>query len=546
MRAHFEIPEHLILGRAHIKILMVVDGPIRTAEKPGAFGIGRVKRLIEALSRGCTSFETHTARRHPFDSRLATSPGQQEEAEENGGHISTSFRFDDRRNGNLVIDDYDEIWLFGFNGESDPRALDTNELRELTRWMNAGGGLFATGDHATLGAALCSGIPRVREMRRWTNADGVPPAGTRDRIDTNRPTNQAEAQGDSPISFAHERDATPQEIRLTSTLVLNDGMVIGTTPHPILCHPQLGAIDVMPDHPHEGRTRTPAEMTLDRSFDFGDGVAGDDFPQVGANRPGLSAIAFGETEPSPPTDKPYKGRARLIEFPMVTVYDGESAGVGRVVVDSTWHHWFDLNIQGLEASNPDAWGKVSRYFENIAVWLARRYSATGCFLEKWTHYPFIEEFDFRGLDLSKPTPGLGQATRRSLQNSLGPCDTTFVVNEIFCQSMPEACVVFEPFVPQPVPEDPKGPLPPVCLTCPPPQLIEEAVLEAAMRAGIGYYDALVDRREQLKVMTAEDGQKLFDSCLRAEMKRSIGELGRQVRASLEEDTKRWSQATAGL
>jgi hypothetical protein len=37
--------------------------------------------------------------------------------------------------------------------------------------MDAGGGVFVTGDHEDLGAALSSKIPRVSKMRRWEPRD---------------------------------------------------------------------------------------------------------------------------------------------------------------------------------------------------------------------------------------------------------------------------------------------------------------------------------------------------------------------------------------
>ena len=43
---------------------------------------------------------------------------------------------------------------------------------------------------------------------------------------------------------------------------------------------------------------------------------------------------------------------------------------GRVVVDSTWHHWFNMNVVGLEAEGGEDWDKVARYFVNVAKWIA--------------------------------------------------------------------------------------------------------------------------------------------------------------------------------
>ena len=43
-----------------------------------------------------------------------------------------------------------------------PNALDDGELKILYRWTNErDGGVCATGEHADLGEALCSRIPRL-------------------------------------------------------------------------------------------------------------------------------------------------------------------------------------------------------------------------------------------------------------------------------------------------------------------------------------------------------------------------------------------------
>ena len=51
---------------------------------------------------------------------------------------------------------YDEVWLFGFNGL--PSALSPAELAAITAFMNNGGGVLVTGDHADLGARIASEI----------------------------------------------------------------------------------------------------------------------------------------------------------------------------------------------------------------------------------------------------------------------------------------------------------------------------------------------------------------------------------------------------
>jgi hypothetical protein len=57
-------------------------------------------------------------------------------------------------------------------------------------------------------------------------------------------------------------------------------------------------------------------------------------------------------------------------FPMVSAYDGDRVGLGRVVVDSTWHHWFSYNLVGLRALSPGYYAGMQDYYRNVALWLS--------------------------------------------------------------------------------------------------------------------------------------------------------------------------------
>ncbi|HET9864184.1 MAG TPA: hypothetical protein VFP37_12115, partial [Steroidobacteraceae bacterium] len=57
-------------------------------------------------------------------------------------------------------------------------------------------------------------------------------------------------------------------------------------------------------------------------------------------------------------------------FGLVGTYDGNPVGIGRVVVDSTWHHWFSLNLVGIaEALDQTAFLKMQTYYRNVGLWL---------------------------------------------------------------------------------------------------------------------------------------------------------------------------------
>ena len=57
-------------------------------------------------------------------------------------------------------------------------------------------------------------------------------------------------------------------------------------------------------------------------------------------------------------------------FGLVGAYDGDSVGIGRVVVDSTWHHWFSYNLHGFQAANPAMYELMQAYYRNVGLWLA--------------------------------------------------------------------------------------------------------------------------------------------------------------------------------
>ena len=62
---------------------------------------------------------------------------------------------------------------------------------------------------------------------------------------------------------------------------------------------------------------------------------------------------------------------------MVSVFDGARVGIGRIVADSSFHHYISMNLNGLEAidnsGNPvpgSDLDQIAQYFWNLVVWLA--------------------------------------------------------------------------------------------------------------------------------------------------------------------------------
>lgn len=517
----------IIRLRTRVRILVVVDGSISLTEAPSGFGVGRIVRLLRETSVGCKYFTVDTARRGG-----------------SGGGTPTfnNFRFDQLDGGSPLINKYDEIWCFGFNPDNNngpdsnitqPGALPTSdaELTALTTWMNNGGGLLAMGDHDYLGASMCHRIPRIRSMRRWTNAQNCPPQFTNLRHDTNQPFNAAEIAGTEVIEFLRQEDSKPQKIDWVPWIVQRFGIFqVRKRPHPILCHPTYGPIDVMPDHPHEGWCFENSEINLTAPLNV-PGLSGDEYPTVGGNQPRPTLIAYGNTTPDPPFQLE-KGASPKKRFGMISVYDGRPANVGRVVTDSTWHHWFDENITQIEAAGGANWAKISQFYLNVALWLAPPSIFRWCFAFDLiaTHFTYLgfQEYNPRlnVFDLGRPLHTL-------LTRYYGPCwVTSFIFDRIeLVDADFWAWLKDRLFWKDGIPVPGGDP----CLSCPPFELVEIAVLGGMIRASLPVADKIkahVEKNgdkdmnfdpEQLVELQTE-GTKIGLKEFRSAVKRSIEEL----------------------
>ena len=508
--------------RATVTVLVVVDTDIGVVESPGAFGVGRVIRLLRETTVGCTDFDVDVASRDqlPF---VDHGPG-------GAGTIRyEGFRFDSVVGGQLVLDRYHEVLMFGFkpdnSGSADDNRIEdttlpgvipmgTTEQAAITAWMDAGGGVFATGDHHYLGATMCHRIPRVRSMRRWTNADGVPTIGGPTRIDTHQPSTAAQAAGTAMIPSTAQTDATPQPIDWVPMVTYAHGLIRYRRPHPLLCHPRRGPIDVMPDHAHEGLCVPPAEIAADpvRRAEF----PGSELPQI---------IAFGDVTADPPLDHA-KGDVPARRFPMISVYDGWRSGVGRIVVDSTWHHWMDLNLFAIEAAGGADWDKIARYFVNVATWIA----PPGVYRARcWWEILFAH---FEPIAIEELHP---QATIRELGSTLhtliahrhGPCTVREWVFDWICEFHPALC--------RGLTERFRVPEPAGCLTCPPIELVEQVILGGMVdgtRDLAAKVRAIAEAGEPLELdveevaAAANDGAQRALEELRTQVARSAREVAR--------------------
>ncbi len=444
----------LYLRPCQVKVLLVTDGALDFGM--GDFGLSTFVSILQNDGRSYVRFNITLAHRSGFVSDAAVQVGAA-----NIARSIKAFRFDNA--GHFSESMYDQVWLFGF--DSTPNGMSKAELTALSNFMNKGGGLFATGDHGSLGQSLCGDVTRVRSMRLWadTPAGEVSMGGVK-RNDTNR------RGDDGNWQFDDQSDDTPQTIQpklYTSQLGV---FWKETYPHPLLCSP-TGRITVLPDHPHEGECRVPANLNLtylDGTPEFPGGIS----PEVIAT----STVAAGNGDGS------IKQFTQAHSFGAICAYDGHRANVGRVVTDATWHHFVNVNLVGevlepqanekgmgflFSVSGQQHLEKIKHYYINIAVWISRP-SNISCF-----NGPIIWNllYHHRVIEAASDNPNLrldqvslvslyliGSHARDVLGRITTPCRKLRFLLDIIRIPLPEFAPIIDPWIPN-LQQDPDSPLP---------------------------------------------------------------------------------------
>lgn len=437
----------------NIKILFLCEGI--SFDSTGGFSFGELITLLrENAPVKYANFELVLANwaSNPASTVTKdTTPGE-------FGATYNNYRFSslDPDSGDLILDDFHEVWMFGIAPNTNyPVARDTilasslcpteQDLEAITRWMNNGGGVLAMGDHASLGANLCAKIPRVWTMRRWTAEDQAPPRIGPDRVDTNQPMWPAQdpdlTGSPSVIPFEAQSDDVAQKIQ-PRYYYSNSKFFYTKRPHPILCDGKLGVLNYLPDHPHEGWVNETSEINLGANIQL-ESIPADinpkEYPSGTYTTPKPEVIAWGNTPPAPPHIQE-KGASPAKHFGVIGAYNGHQANIGRVVVDSTWHHWMSVNLageyepffdgdpnvpgnqdlEGLKEANNTAYKKIVAYYRNVAVWLAPK-SVQQKMLSYCSFYSVLSTRTFEEWNLSTPTLLLGREGIDVLGRSISKC-----------------------------------------------------------------------------------------------------------------------------
>jgi hypothetical protein len=279
------------------------------------------------------------------------------------------FQFEDGTAGHALMNNttrrFDQLWLFGIS--SNP--ISDAEVRVIASFMGAGGGVFATGDHDTLGSGMSARLPRIRKMREWA---GVPMGGA-DRIDTVN-----EPGGDNFWEFRDQSDDIPQRIFPHFT----QDSLGDYRPHALLRRPGITSyhdvIDVLPDHPHESECYVGTDLA--DPYSLVSGVDTNEFPLLPSSTTRLSPEIIATSMSGGRIVE--KGPVAPRSFGAISVYDGHQVSRGRIVCDATWHHFVNINLDGTGTTRAGlkgtgmtptlAYEKVTQYFRNTAEWLGVR------------------------------------------------------------------------------------------------------------------------------------------------------------------------------
>jgi hypothetical protein len=222
--------------------------------------------------------------------------------------------------------DFDELWLFGADIGAGMGDLD---CAAIGRFRQRGGAILTSRDHQDLGISFCA-LGGIGAANHFHSKNPEPDPDRQKADDTDTPG----------ISWPNYHSGSNGDFqRVEATKPVHPIMRSGANPS--------GIIEFLPAHPHEGAISVPP-----------------------AEREHARVAATGK---STTTGRP---------FNIAVAFEGN--GLGRAVVDSSFHHFLDYNLDPRRGcpsfvtepsssrilESPQALADTRMYFENIARWLA--------------------------------------------------------------------------------------------------------------------------------------------------------------------------------
>ena len=338
-----------------IRILVYADSP-NFSEEPGSLkgGLVDLKRFTIEKTKEFANVTFSFLQRHGLD--------------EYGREINAQNKLTSD-----LLSVHDEVWFFGARQIDTPNEphneLTDEEVEVLGDWMQSGG-VFLTGDHSSpdptlpgtgcrdnhasflsLGRALGHKIPRAGQLRVWKG----PPTGCLEG-ELSELDNFNTQEGFDPCDLDDpllQFDHIPQTLHLKRTLCF---------PHRLFWYEDengdVTEIEKLPDHWHEGEVVVPDHL--------------DDDWHVRSRPPEIVARGKDKRFPDKPT---LRG--------LIAAYDGfedkehPERSAGRIVADSSFHHYLDINIKNLRSRDADGLpvvgtdlDQVAHFYGNLALWLA--------------------------------------------------------------------------------------------------------------------------------------------------------------------------------
>jgi hypothetical protein len=232
----------------------------------------------------------------------------------------------DRVLAKLDESDFDELWLFGVDVGGGLGPLD---CAAIGRFRERGGAILTSRDHQDLGISFCA-LGGIGDANHFHSKNPESDPGRRAADDTGTPA----------ISWPNYHSGNNGDFQKVE---------LPTPIHPIMRNAanSSACIEFLPAHPHEGAISVPpAEGRYAR----------------------VAAV----------------GRSTITGHPFNIAIGFDRNGRGRAVVDSSFHHFLDYNLDPRAGcpsfvtepsgsgmlDNPQALRDTKTYIENIARWLA--------------------------------------------------------------------------------------------------------------------------------------------------------------------------------